>query len=66
MNIASHFPVRKDLESLRAVNRTPYTAGDGYTSGTNDSVDICLLCNEDDFSGSQRALNATMDVQGAA
>jgi hypothetical protein len=52
MNLASHFPVRKDLESLRAVNRTLYVAGDGHTSGTNDSVDVSLFGNEDAFSGS--------------
>jgi len=66
MNVASYFPVRKNLESLGAVNRTPYVAGDGHTGGTNDSFDVSLFCNEDTVSGSQGAFDTTMHVKGAA
>jgi hypothetical protein len=66
MNLASHFPVRKDLEPFPAVDRPPYIAGNSDTRGTNDRVDVSLFCDEDSVSRSQRAFNATMYMQGAA
>ena len=66
MNVTSYFPVGKDLESLRAEDRTPHTAGDGHVGSADDGVDVSLLCNENGVSGSQRAFDATVNVQGAA
>jgi len=66
MNVTSYFPVRKDLKSLRAEDRTSHVAGDGHVGGADDSFDVSLLCNENAVSRSQRTFDATMNVQRAA
>ena len=43
VNVTSYFPVGKDLEALRAEDRTPQTAGDGHVGSADDGVDVSLI-----------------------
>jgi len=65
VNFTGHFPVRKNLESLGAVDGTAYFASDSHLRGANDGFDIRLFCNVNTVSGREGPLNPTVNMQGS-